>query len=31
MTAAHYPLVEPGRCKRLKAASSRDHDSVDQL
>ncbi|MFJ4457863.1 biliverdin-producing heme oxygenase [Pseudomonas sp. NPDC089392] len=31
MTAAPLPLPEPGRCKRLKAASSRDHDSVDQL
>lgn len=31
MTAAPFTLTEPGRCKRLKAASSRDHDSVDQL
>jgi len=31
MTAVPFPLSEPGRCKRLKAASSRDHDSVDQL
>ena len=31
MTAVPSPLTEPGRCKRLKAASSRDHDSVDQL
>lgn len=27
---ASSPLA-PGRCKRLKAASSRDHDTVDQL
>ncbi len=31
MTAVPVPPAEPGRCKRLKAASSRDHDSVDQL
>ena len=31
MTAALSPLTEPSRCNRLKAASSRDHDSVDQL
>ncbi|NQD58307.1 biliverdin-producing heme oxygenase [Pseudomonas sp. CM25] len=31
MTVVPFPLTEPGRCKRLKAASSRDHDSVDQL
>jgi len=31
MTVVPPPLTEPGRCKRLKAASSRDHDSVDQL
>lgn len=27
----NFPFTEPSRCKRLKAASSRDHDSVDQL
>ena len=31
MTAVHSDLLQPGRCQRLKAASSRDHDSVDQL
>lgn len=31
MTAAPPPLTEPGRCKRLKAASSSDHDNVDEL
>lgn len=31
MTVVPPSLTEPGRCKRLKAASSRDHDSVDQL
>lgn len=31
MTTALSPLTEPSRCKRLKAASRRDHDSVDQL
>lgn len=31
MTAVTFPFTEPSRCKRLKAASSRDHDSVDQL
>ncbi|WP_336334804.1 biliverdin-producing heme oxygenase [Pseudomonas putida] len=31
MIAVPFPLTQPGRCKRLKAASSRDHDSVDQL
>lgn len=31
MTAVTSPFTEPSRCKRLKAASSRDHDSVDQL
>lgn len=31
MTAASLPLTEPGRCKRLKAASSSDHDNVDEL
>ena len=31
MTAAPVTFMEQGRCKRLKAASSRDHDSVDQL
>ena len=30
MTAA-LPSAEPSRCKRLKASSSRDHDSVDEL
>ncbi|BAN55137.1 MULTISPECIES: biliverdin-producing heme oxygenase [Pseudomonas] len=31
MTAAPLPLTAPGRCKRLKAASSSDHDKVDEL
>jgi len=31
MTAAPLTLTEPGRCKRLKAASSSDHDQVDKL
>ncbi|MCX2890143.1 MULTISPECIES: biliverdin-producing heme oxygenase [Pseudomonas] len=31
MTAAPSLIADSGRCKRLKAASSRDHDSVDQL
>ncbi len=31
MTAAPPSVSQPGRCQRLKAASSRDHDSVDQL
>lgn len=31
MTAVLPTFTELGRCKRLKAASSRDHDSVDQL
>ncbi len=31
MTAAPSTHLQPSRCKRLKAASSRDHDSVDQL
>lgn len=31
MTAAPLPLTEPGRCQRLKAASSSDHDKVDGL
>lgn len=29
MSAPALCLTEPGRCKRLKAASSSDHDSVD--
>ena len=31
MTATATCLTEPGRCARLKASSSRDHDSVDAL
>ncbi|MHA6194552.1 biliverdin-producing heme oxygenase [Pseudomonas wadenswilerensis] len=31
MNAPAVPAPSPSRCKRLKAASSRDHDSVDEL
>ncbi|WP_339469384.1 biliverdin-producing heme oxygenase [Pseudomonas capeferrum] len=31
MTATATRLTVPGRCARLKASSSRDHDSVDEL
>lgn len=31
MLASATTLSEPSRCKRLKAASTRDHDSVDEL
>ena len=31
MTAPATRFTEPGRCARLKASSSRDHDRVDEL